>query len=74
MRGGPKHGPYYARYWWQDGRRWKQYVRQQDAADVAVACSARRVSERNERDRAEEARQAWRDIRALLREIEHAER
>jgi hypothetical protein len=71
MNGGPKHGPYYARYWWRDGRRYKRYVRQQDAVDVVAACAARRESERDERLRAEEARRAWRDVLALLREIEH---
>jgi hypothetical protein len=71
MRGGPKHGPYFARYWWQDGRRHKRYVRQHDAADAAIACAARREAERSERGQADEARQAWQAIRALLREIEH---
>jgi hypothetical protein len=71
MNGGPKHGPYYARYWWRDGRRYKRYVRQQDAVDVVAACAARRESKRDERLRAEEARRAWRDVLALLREIEH---
>ena len=74
MSGGPKHGPYYARYWWRDGRRHKRYVRQRDAVDVVAACATRRESERDERVRAEEAREAWRDVRALIREIEHGER
>jgi hypothetical protein len=73
-QGGPKHGPYYARYWWQDGRRYKRYVRRQDAEQLAVACIDRRESERAERVRADEAHQAWRDIRALIREAEHGER
>src|SRR5690348_10150560 len=57
MQGGPKHGPYYARYWWQDGRRYKRYVRQDEAEEVAAACSARRVAQHRERARAEAARQ-----------------
>ena len=73
-QGGPKHGPYLARYWWRDGRRYKSYVRQIDAADAAIACSARREAERSEREQADEARQAWRVIRALVREIEHGPR
>jgi len=73
MNGGPKHGPYYARYWWRDGRRHKRYVRQHDAADVAAACSTRREAERREREQADEARQAWRAIRALIRELEHGD-
>jgi len=74
MQGGPKHGPYYARYWWRDGRRYKRYVCQRDAADVVAACFARRESERDGRARAEEARQEWRDVLALIREAERGER
>jgi hypothetical protein len=74
MHGGPKHGPYYARYWWCDGRRYKRYVRQGDAQQFAAACVVRRETERDQRARAEEARQAWRDVLALIREIEHGER
>jgi hypothetical protein len=73
-QGGPKHGPYYFRCWREEGRRHKSYVRQQDAARVASACADRRESERAERARADEAHQAWRDIRALIKEIEHGER
>ena len=74
MNGGPKHGPYYARYWWRDGRRYKRYVRRLEAADIVAACSARREAERREREQADEARRAWQEIRALIRGIEHGER
>ena len=74
MRGGPKHGPYFARYWWRGGRRCKGYVRRQDAERVGAACAIRRESEREERMRADAAHQAWREVRALIREIEHGER
>jgi hypothetical protein len=74
MGGGPKHGPYFRRYWWQDGRRHKRYVRQRDAADVAAACAARRETERIERANAAQAREAWRVICELIREIEHGDR
>jgi hypothetical protein len=70
MHGGPQHGPYYVRYWWRDGRRYKQYVPLHAAAQESATCSARRESERSQREQAEEAHQAWREIRALLREIE----
>src|SRR4051812_37394997 len=68
MHDGPKHGPYYARYWWQDGRRYKRYVRQQDATTAVTACSVRRKDERDQRDRAQSARQEWRALLALIRE------
>ena len=72
--GGPKHGPYYARYWWRDGRRHKCYVRQEDAAQAAAACADRREAERSERARTAETRKWWREVRALIKEIEHGER
>src|SRR5438045_2396036 len=71
MHDGPKHGPYYARYWWEGGRRHKSYIRQQDAAQVAVACAERRQAERERRAATEAAREEWREIRALLRMVEH---
>jgi len=74
MRDGPKHGPYFTRYWWRDGRRYKRYVRRQDAAPLVAACANRRETERQERVRADEARQAWQEVRALLRETEHDDR
>lgn len=73
MHGGPKHGPYYARYWWHDGRRYKRYVRQQDVVAAQASCTQRRASERDERAQAETAHRAWREVRELLRGIEHGE-
>ena len=74
MKGGPKHGPYFAQFWWQDGRRYKRYVRKDEAEAMVTACSDRRVGERRERARAEAAHQEWRQLRALIREIERGER
>jgi hypothetical protein len=74
MQSGPKHGPYFARYWWRDGRRYKSYVRQDDAAIITAACADRLASERAARAQADAAHQAWREVRALIREIEHGER
>jgi hypothetical protein len=74
MHGGPKHGPYYARYWRRDGRRYKRYIRQSAAEQLAAACAERRAAERDQRAQADEARQTWREVRALIGEIEHGER
>ena len=74
MQGGPKHGPYYARYWWHAGRRYKRYVRQVDGEQATTACAVRREAQRDQRAQAESARQAWREIRALIREVERGER
>ena len=67
MHGGPKHGPYYARYWWQDGRRYKRYVRQQDAQQAAgrlLQTVAKQSA--NGEHRAEASRQGMAEVRALI--------
>ena len=74
MQGGPKHGPYYARFWWQGGRRYKRYVRRADATEAAETCSTRRETERFQRAEAEASRQAWREVRDWNREFEHGDR
>src|SRR4051812_29091400 len=71
MNGGPKHGPYYARYWWQGGRRYKAYVRSNDAPEAFAACADRRWAERVDRSVAGASRQEWRHLLTLIREIEH---
>ena len=71
MNGGPKHGPYYARYWWQNGRRHKTYIRSVDAPEAVAACADRRQAERVTRSAAEASRQAWRRIRTFIRDFEH---
>ncbi|MGE3511474.1 MAG: DUF6788 family protein [Vicinamibacterales bacterium] len=70
-QGGPKHGPYFAQYWREGGRRQKRYVRKLDAAEVAAACSKRQAAEQAQRAQEEAARQTWRDLRAVIREVEH---
>jgi hypothetical protein len=70
---GPRHGPYYVRFWREGGRRYRSYVRQRDADQVAAACTERRESDRARRVQDEAAREAWRRVRALLRSIEHGD-
>jgi hypothetical protein len=74
MHDGPRHGPYYARYWWSDGRRYKRYVRRAEAQEIASACADRRATECAERAQADAAYRAWREVRAMIMEIEHGER
>ena len=74
MRDGSRHGPYYLQVWREGGRRYKRYVRLEDAAQARAACIGRQVSERDERAQAEAARRQWREVRALLKEIERGER
>jgi len=71
MSGGAKHGPYYARCWWEGGMRRKAYVRKGEATEAVVACAERRQADRAARAKAEANRQEWRRIRALIKEVEH---
>ena len=69
--GGAKHGPYFARYWREGGRRRKEAIRLAEAPPRRAACDARREREREARREAAEALDAW---RALLGEIRKYER
>lgn len=42
---GDLHGPYFARFWRQDGRLRKTYVRKADVEDVRGRCQARRQAQ-----------------------------
>ena len=77
VRRGNKQHVYYARFWREDGRLHKQYVRKADVEAVRAACAARREREAERtKTRAlivaafgEEAlRESQRQIRATLRE------
>ena len=71
MQGGTKHGPYFARYWREGGRRRKENIRVVDAPERRAACDERR---RRERDERREAAETWGALRALLREVRRYER
>ena len=43
---GELHGPYYKRYWIENGQRRKVYVRKSDASAVRAACDAYRSERR----------------------------
>jgi len=55
----------YYRFWREDGRLRKQYVRRSDLALVQAACDARRL----ERREVVEAWQEWRRLVAVVREV-----
>ena len=67
---GELHGPYYYLFWREGGRLRKRYVRLAEVAGLRVACDARRDGERRAREAARAARQEWRELLALIREVE----
>lgn len=61
---GPGHLAYY-RFWREDGRLRKHYVRGTDLAWVRAACEARKLESRE----LTEAWQQWRKLVAVVREV-----
>ena len=67
---GDLHGPYYYRFWREDGRLRKVYVKRADVAAVRAACEEERQLIGAGRLACALGRQNWRRLVALLREIE----
>ncbi len=67
---GELHGPYYYRFWREDGRLRKAYIKQADLAAVRAACEAERQFLRAGRLAHALGQQDWRRLIALLREVE----
>ena len=65
---GQLHGPYHYRFWREDGRLRKAYVRRSELEEVRAQCEARRQARRDVRAAWEE----WRGMAALAREVEQS--
>jgi hypothetical protein len=63
---GQPHGPYYYRFYRENGKLKKQYVRPADLEEVQAACQARRQARHDLRD----GWQMWRRLLAGVRELE----
>jgi hypothetical protein len=63
---GQLHGPYFARFWRENGRLRKAYVRKGDVEDVRGRCVARRQS----LSACRAAMQDLREMAAFLKELE----
>jgi len=64
---GSLHGPYFYRFWWEDGRLRKQYVPRSQVKTVTELCDRRR---REQRD-AKAARQLASGLASSLKQIEN---
>jgi len=65
---GERHGPYHYRYYWQDGKRRKSYIRRSDLAAVRAACAAYRHQEKQRRL---ERQRALAQLRRMLGPLRH---
>ena len=65
-----RHGPYHYRFWREDGRLRKAYVRPEDLAATRAACERRRTRECEESRSSRLVRAALQDCRDLVREAE----
>jgi hypothetical protein len=68
--GGPKHGPYYTRYWREGGRRRKEYIPLADVQARREACDRRRLANRQLRWLIADRRGTWSRLFGALREYE----
>jgi len=57
-------------FWREGGRLRKRYVKASQVAAVRAACDERRLRERVGRAVVQSAREKWRALRALVREVE----
>jgi hypothetical protein len=60
------HGPYWYRFWRENGKLKKQYVRPADLEQVQARCEARRQARRDLQD----GWRVWRQLLAGVREVE----
>ncbi len=71
---GQLHGPYFYRFWREAGKLHKAYIKRSDVAIVKDQCEAdraRRIKERQQRQRAERrGRQQYRKLAALIKELQ----
>ena len=66
---GPRHGPYWRRYYWEDGRRRKTYIPHAQVAIVKVAIDEQRRKRRERRHEQATWTAAWHDLAVGLREM-----
>lgn len=69
---GDLHGPYWRRYFWQNGRRCRQYVRLASRAEIAaaiVAGQSDRAMRWRERQRVRELTRRIRQVQGLMADL-----
>jgi hypothetical protein len=67
---GALHGPYYRRRWWEGGRYRSEYISRRRVPYVRRQCAAWRAQRIKDRTDRTAAMDRWRQVRALLREVE----
>ncbi len=67
---GTLHGPYYYRFWREDGRLRKQYVRLAEVTSVRAACDEHRDTRRLFREFRDIGRREWSRLADLLKEAD----
>ena len=66
------HGPYYYRFWREDGRLQKEYVPLDQVDAVRAACQRRQRRENARRDRQRRWMNTFRQFTEILRDVEDA--
>lgn len=63
------HGPYYYRFWRQEGKLRKQYLRKVEVELVRAACRRRQIEERRRREERDRANELLQEQLAIIREL-----
>ena len=66
---GKPHGPYYVRFWYENGQPRKKYVKKSEFQAISAACLARKREQHEQRAMLRQAKQQWNDALYLLRSI-----
>jgi hypothetical protein len=69
---GDLHGPYFYRFWREDGQLRKAYVKRADVAQVRAACAEDRKSRQLFRAMRDLGSRQWQHLQSLIREYERA--
>lgn len=66
---GQLHGPYFYRFWRQDGKRFKRYIRKEDVAVTKAACKSYQEQKRLNKQSHQKHLTLWRELKAKLNEV-----
>jgi hypothetical protein len=66
---GQLHGPYFYRFWRQNGKRVKQYIRKQDLLMIKAACDSYKHQKQLNKQIHQENLALWRKLKAQLKEL-----
>lgn len=68
-RQGQLHGPYFYRFWRQEGKRFKEYIRKENVAVTKAACESYQRQKRLNKNTRQKHLTLWRKLKTQLKEV-----